>query len=248
MISRRFAGQVLVLFALCLAITGPAWAQSLIINGSFENYVLTGTENNNGGFLYGSGAGGTTLPANPVGDWDFQPETGMITETHASGGFQGPARVAAEGNQYIFLQTTSSYDMDTDTDTPIATYVATHSAISFVAGQTYNLSFYQSSRANGGGALSYQVRLSNGDVLYSRSTTTAESWAHYTASYTATTTASYTLQFYLPGATGDNTVFIDNVSLTTSAVPEPSTYAAIFGVLALGVTAGVRRRASAPKA
>lgn len=242
-----------LLAGLALAVLSvSASAQSLITNGSFENYVLTGTESNGGGFLYGSGAGGTTLPANPVGGWDFQPETGMITENHASGGFQGPQRAAADGNQYIFLQTKSNvtdsgppdFDM---TVTPIPTYVATSAAISFTAGQVYELSFYQASRTNGGGAASYQVRLSNGDVLFSRTTSSSESWTQYTASYTATSTGNYTFQFYLPGASGDNTVFFDNVSLTTtaSAVPEPSTYAAIFGALALGSVAVIRRRRAA---
>lgn len=35
---------------------------------------------------------------------------------------------------------------------------------------------------------------------------------------------------------------IDNLSVTFAAIPEPSTYAALFGVLALGAVAAIRRR------
>lgn len=43
--------------------------------------------------------------------------------------------------------------------------------------------------------------------------------------------------------TGGNVIF-DNLSYSTSAIPEPSTYAAIFGSAALGLAAWRRRRAS----
>lgn len=44
-------------------------------------------------------------------------------------------------------------------------------------------------------------------------------------------------------STSGSTIFLDNIGVTAVAVPEPSTYAALLGLLALGVVAYRRRRA-----
>lgn len=50
------------------------------------------------------------------------------------------------------------------------------------------------------------------------------------------------------GSGGDNNIAIDNFNLSVTAVPEPSTYAAILGGVALGGVMVLRRRKSAANA
>lgn len=71
--------------------------------------------------------------------------------------------------------------------------------------------------------------------------------AGYTPSfaYTLVTFGSTTFvagDFSATGAAGNFAIVGNSLQFTLSAVPEPSTYAAIFGALALGVTVIVRRR------
>lgn len=57
------------------------------------------------------------------------------------------------------------------------------------------------------------------DVVFTRSTTTGEHWAAYSATYTAPYTGNYTLGFNLTagGPSGDNSILIDAVKVTSGA-------------------------------
>ncbi|MBI2498438.1 MAG: HYR domain-containing protein [Opitutae bacterium] len=57
------------------------------------------------------------------------------------------------------------------------------------------------------------------DVVFTRSTQTGEAWAHYTATFTPTYSGNYTLGFNLTagGPSGDNSILIDAVTVTTGA-------------------------------
>jgi hypothetical protein len=60
---------------------------------------------------------------------------------------------------------------------------------------------------------------SRADVVFTRSTTTGEHWAHYTATFTPAYSGNYTLGFNLTagGPSGDNSVIIDAVTVTNGA-------------------------------
>jgi hypothetical protein len=82
-----------------------------------------------------------------------------------------------------------------------------------------------------GGGLSETINLSGTDTAYNGIDISA---------LDGVANASFTMTF--TGITGAETVRLDNVQIV-SAVPEPSSFAAIFGALALGFTAIRRRRA-----
>ncbi len=115
------------------------------------------------------------------------------------------------------------------------------------ANQTYDVSF--SLRAIGTGSTSLTVSVSDSfdNILGSKSVTLSDASAQSFSFNTGTnaTGLKFTItDTTLPdGASNDNDLGIDNVSVTqnTSSIPEPSTYAAIFGVLALGAAAYRRR-------
>ena len=50
------------------------------------------------------------------------------------------------------------------------------------------------------------------------------------------------IDFTFADFSGIDNAFLDNIQITGTAVPEPSTYAAIFGVIALGIAVARRRK------
>lgn len=106
---------------------------------------------------------------------------------------------------------------------------------SVVTGETYAVSFLaKAGVVLASGALQATV---NGQSATFTPGTAA--FATYSYNFTANTTGSVGLSFQLTGGH----IALDNVSV--SAIPEPSTYAAIFGATALGLAAWRRRRAPA---
>ena len=62
------------------------------------------------------------------------------------------------------------------------------------------------------------------DVVFTRSTSTGESWALYSATFTPTYSGSYTLAFNVTAhpANKDDSIFIDAVKVTNAATTVPS--------------------------
>jgi hypothetical protein len=134
-------------------------------------------------------------------------------------------------------------------------------ADTFAANTDYSLTFALGSRLNNSAhTASLDVRLLAGSTVIAsdtfRNATFDGTFANFSLNYTATAGHSalagqaLTIKFLendanLP-ANPNYEVDIDNIRLnatpSASAVPEPSTYAAIFGVLALGAAAYRRRQ------
>ena len=108
-------------------------------------------------------------------------------------------------------------------------------SFSVVTGETYTVSFLSKAGTTlSAGALSVTANGQSANF-----TPTTSGFATYSYNFTANTSGSVGLSFQM----GSGHVSLDNVSV--SAIPEPSTYAAVFGATALGVAAWRRRRAPA---
>jgi len=108
----------------------------------------------------------------------------------------------------------------------------------FTAGTTYTVTFSAAQRpgANQHGGQSWNVTINNNVIGSYNPGASATSYANYTANFVATS-ASQTLAFVGTDlATGDNTVFIDNVimSPSISQIPPP-----ILGAITPGVTLSI---------
>jgi hypothetical protein len=103
---------------------------------------------------------------------------------------------------------------------------------------TFN--WYDADRDSGGhGAQTYEVYL-NTELLGTFSTTDSQGWTLHSAQGTLLP-GSNTLKFVGQVDTGDQTAFLENVSIS-AAVPEPSTWAMmLLGFLGLGFLAHRRR-------
>jgi hypothetical protein len=197
-----------------------------------------------GSASYGSNSSdGTPTTTFSGGNWSFSSNAGLIHS--ANTGFSPPSPFPT-GNQAGFLQSGNTFNPDPDPEdplppepVPLASTILSVSSYAFAPGTTYNLSFYQASRS--GSLLDYAVALSNGQTLFTRTTAAGEAWTQYSTSFSVAEAGSYQLSF-VTTATGDNTAFFDSVSVSTSAVPEPSTFVALMGFAALGATLTGRRR------
>jgi hypothetical protein len=193
-----------------------------------------------GTFQYGStSSDGTPTGTFSGGAWIFSTNAGLIHS--ASTPFSPPATPAPSGDQFALLQSGATYYDGDFNSYPVAATIGSNSTYAFTAATTYNLSFYQASRGGSGGALDYSVVLSNGQTLFNRTSTTGEGWTQYSTSFTVGTSGNYYISF-TTSALGDNTAFVDSISVSTSAVPEPSAYAVLVGLAALGATVILRRR------
>jgi hypothetical protein len=110
--------------------------------------------------------------------------------------------------------------------------------ISFAAPGFYQLSWYDAGRSNISGNQIYAASLAG--MVSSNFTTTGQAWGPQSFLFYVDTAGVQTLRFQGYVA-GDNTTFIDNISLV-SAVPEPSTWAMAIAGLAASVAVARRRR------
>ena len=109
------------------------------------------------------------------------------------------------------------------------------SDFSIVAGHTYTLTWDDAGRA---GYDTHRYDLTVGGASFAEYTTLqGQAWAEHSVSFVATSDAALTFSGV---ATHDGTTFIDNVTLTTTAVPEPTSLL-MMAVATLGLLAWRRR-------
>ncbi|MBC8009235.1 MAG: PEP-CTERM sorting domain-containing protein [Burkholderiales bacterium] len=108
----------------------------------------------------------------------------------------------------------------------------------------YTLKLAVTNTAPGTYSLSFGVFDSAGTTQFGSSATVA---SYSIASLTTTTDLDangfYGIRSRIPLISGTTTVGFDNFAITSSAIPEPSTYAALAGLGVLGLAASRRRRA-----
>ena len=108
--------------------------------------------------------------------------------------------------------------------------------VSFTAPGLYRLSWFDAGRSNASGDQAYTASIAG--TVFSGFTTTGQAWGRQSFLFSVGTTGLETLRFEGYSA-GDNTSFIDNISLIT-AVPEPSTWA--MAIVGLAASAAMARR------
>lgn len=165
---------------------------------------------NNGGFSATPVSGFAYDPSTPF--WSFVGGSGLINGPNAA--WNTPSSTAA-GNQFAFLQANAKRDWGTISTT-----------ITLPTNGTYSLSFLNSARGAGccGGNTIFDVLLGNTQIGQF-TTNTGDDWSTKNSTFSAnagTYTLAFTTDTKLPG---DNTTFIDDVSVSVVATPEPASIA-----------------------
>ncbi len=203
----------------------PVGRAQTVINGNFEASDLGGSD----GFVYVS-------DDNPLTDssWTFTGSTGLS-------GRDGPwAPTGGATSQFAFLQI--NQDNNSDTGGSIS------QSITFTSAGTFTFSFQVGTREGYDAPdIPYSVTLtrdSNSSTVFSINDFGTVNQAFTVKLYTLTAPAAgqYTLTFGSNGDdNGDRAVVFDNVAIE-SAIPEPSTWAALAGGLILASVALIRRQ------
>jgi hypothetical protein len=217
-----------------------ASAQTLIVNGSFEANSV------------GTNFDATTNPNNSTfTGWTVATTSGLsqfyvADTTGDSGGFPD----AIHGNNYLAFNSNDS----------TAGVGLLYQDFATVVGNTYTVSFWVG-RADAGASVPvglqanvYNVLLgtTDGDSLGTASATEAFSGSYFFANptfdFVATGSTSRLLFSDISQTTQSVDALLDNVSVTlsASAVPEPSTYAALAGAAVLGLAMWKRRKSALP--
>lgn len=214
--------KAMLVASLVLAV--PAAAAEQLIGGSFEQPLIANVTGNVGSYVY-PGVG-------TLNGWNYS-GAGLINGTTATPWFAGAPPQGFGGSQYAFVQNLGSLSQS---------FVASASGL-------LTLNWLEGARPAVGysnGAQTYDVMLGSTALGRFSSSSGQNFAARSLVLGSAVAGQSYTLQF--KGlATGDSTVFLDNVSATVTptaqAVPEPSTWVALFAGLAIiGVVARGRRQ------
>jgi hypothetical protein len=215
------AGTLIVLAGAALALSQPAQAASLLVNGSFEGAPVGNT-------ILG---GGSTA----ISGWTT---TNQGVEWFTPGSYGLAAR---DGTAAIDL---AWYTSNGTPGGGIAQTFATE------VGQTYEISFYGATHAasgrDGTGVIELSVdggSLTAFDLANPSATFGVDDWQHFTYSFTATGTTT-SIEFRNRQNAYQHFAYLDAVSVM--AVPEAGTWAMML--VGLGALGGAlrRRQASAP--
>lgn len=204
-------------FLFCLLAVASCAAQ-ILTNGSFESPALGSTENYFGAFSFTGWSGASTGGAGNAGlvvgtDFGLAP-------------YDGNQAFAFNGNN----PAAGSYIEQT---------------FNTVSGQSYAVTFSvgrNGSEPSQALELQGQVFNASGSLLTSTNATppAGNSYSAYSFTFTADTVTSRLRFTDVSGSNPGADVFLDGV--VVSAIPEPSTYAAMAGLAALAVTVYRRRK------
>lgn len=217
----KFPSKLSALAAL-LALTLPATASAnLILNGSFEAPAL------DSGTITTFGVGSTAITGWTV----LGVDSSIISGDHISSLLLLQAQA---GQQWLDLTGPGTNSSANGISQNIATLV----------GQTYALSFYVGSATENATLFASTVDVSiagSARVSYTNPTapTTQFDWQLFTVQFTATSPTTE-IAFYNGSENFNHLSALDNVAVT--AIPEPSTYALLFGGSILGWVVYRRRR------
>lgn len=198
-----------ILLAITMTASSAAMATPVIINGGFET-------NNLSGFGSGYAYAGSVAASN----WSFQGGAGLSHSATAWGG------TAQEGNTFAFLQGSGAVISQSFTNTSNA---------------FYNFAFYMEERPSNVGTTAPQTVTVQLDGITIWTGTVAAGWSQQNTSAYYAAAGTHTLSFVGTnlGNSPDTSAFIDNVTMSSTTVPEPLG----LGLLGLGLVGllGARR-------
>ncbi len=235
----RYKRWVVGVASSCLVATGTLEAQTnLLINGSFEQNPV-GAPNNYGDWIR-LAPGSTALTGWTIGAYGSGRVYGV--DWHLGTGTPGPAQ---QGLRMIDLNLDGTGGQGSGQGTISQTFGT-------AANASYTLSFWMAGprSAAQGGTLNPRrvvVELTGSPPMIFEvpdSDPTAPTWFRREFTFEATGAAT-TLTFAPPAGTGTNGywgAFLDNVSVTATVTPEPSTYVLMAAGLAVIATAMRLRR------
>lgn len=219
----------------------PAKAQSVIVNGGFEDPVVTSP-------------GTTTLLANGstlVTGWVSVDTVSSSTADNFL--YRAPyyGNSASQGQNFIYIDN-NNYSSPT--------LNGIYQDFSSITGQSYEVKFDATTELGGSagklavsaGGVTFRFTLANAGLppVSSPPYTPFTAWVTYSLTFTAVSTTTR-LQFFDEGfqiggnpLNGNASPLLDNVSVT--AIPEPSTYAAILGLSVVGFAAFRRHKYHKP--
>jgi hypothetical protein len=198
------------------------------------------------GSIYFDGSFGSTDAVNGFTSHEAGPVTGNLLSNNLQTADGNPFNGAGSYNTLTYSGQTFTNDLSLGIDDNISVVFSADVSGEWVAGSDWTLNFAAIDFLN---TSSVSWEISTDGVNYSSLGLTSNFTTTDTGYSVTSSLADGSDQVFFRGTfadidTGTSRVLIDNVGIHASeAVPEPSTYAAIFGAIALAFTVSRRRRA-----